>query len=302
MIGFPIAAEGVTMALSYAMITPSFRLDRDRCALLVESVQRFVASDVIHYLVVDRRDVSLFRGLVSRRTKILVVEDLLPWWIHRIPGVRRFWWSWRSPPVRNWILQQVVKIAVANAIDQDVLLYVDSDTFFVKAFDPRAMERDGIVPLYVENGQRGVVKRNDGWQNAAGRLLGFSEDRGYDTNFIGNVICWRRGNVLKMQDHLSKLANKSWVLALFGTSVFSEYVCYGRYVLEILKDASGHWLDPLARTQSYWGTTPLGREELVRLHRTVGDHCHSVMVSAKSKTDVRLIREVFFADLGDFHH
>ena len=285
------------MALSYALITPSFRLDRDRCALLVASVERHVAKHVTHYLVVDRRDVPLFEGMLGQRTKLLVVEDLLPWWIHRIPGVRRFWWSWRSPPVKNWILQQVVKIATANAVPEDILLYVDSDTFFIRAYDPKELERDGLVPLYVERGQRGIVRKNDEWQNAAGHLLGMPEQSGHDTNFIGNVICWRRANVLKMQDYLSSQSKKSWMLALFGTSVFSEYVCYGRFVLEVLKGDNGHWSDPVVRTHSYWGTTPLSRDDLMRLKGAVGQQCHSVMISAKSRTEIQIIRDIFFQRL-----
>src|ERR1700722_6338854 len=78
------------MPLSCALITPSFRLDFERCALLTESVERFVPPHVTHYLIVDRRDVPQFRALEGKRTRLLVVEDIVPYWIVRIPKIRRF--------------------------------------------------------------------------------------------------------------------------------------------------------------------------------------------------------------------
>src|SRR6202043_589722 len=97
---------------SYALVTPSFNLDAERCRLLVESVDRWVAPGVRHYLVVDRRDLTLFNSMRTARTEVLVVEDITPRWLIRVPAIRRFWLSLRSPPVRNWIMQQVIKLSI----------------------------------------------------------------------------------------------------------------------------------------------------------------------------------------------
>src|ERR1019366_6084207 len=101
-----------------AIVTPSFRGDLDRWRLLVDSVARHVPASVPHYLVVDRRDVPMFRAMESGRTRLLVVEEVIPWWIMRVPGVRRFWWSWRSRPIKNWILQQIVKLSVPSVVPE----------------------------------------------------------------------------------------------------------------------------------------------------------------------------------------
>ena len=71
-------------SLSYELVTPSFRLDLDRCSMLLESVERWVHPSVRHYLIVDRRDVPLFKPLLNPRTQLLVVEDVVPPWIVRI--------------------------------------------------------------------------------------------------------------------------------------------------------------------------------------------------------------------------
>lgn len=282
------------MSLKYALVTPSFRLDLDRCSLLAESVKRHVAPHVIHYLVIDRRDLPLFSHLAGERTKILIAEDIIPSWIQRIPGVRRFWWSWRSLPIRNWILQQIVKISVANAIEEDVLLFVDSDMFFVTGYDPRTYERNGQVPLFMETKQRGLIPNNDLWHACAAKLLGRPQESEYDTNFVGNVICWRRANVLKMMQHIADAQSRNWIVSVASLKSFSEYVVYGMYVTRVLGDASGHYQDDVDRTLCYWKTIPLNQAELSDRRSSLTDKHHSVMISGKSKTNVEWIRSTFF--------
>jgi hypothetical protein len=286
------------MPLSSALITPSFRLDFDRCALLCESVRRFVPTEVPHYLVIDRRDVPLFRALEGPSTHLLVVEDILPWWISRMPAVRRFWWSWRSRPIKNWILQQIVKLSVATVVSEHVLYFVDSDVLFVAPFDPRSLEKNGRVPLFVEHGQAGIIPWNDTWHGVAGRLLELPAESHYDTNFIGNVIGWRKDNVASLQLRLEETGNRSWELMIAPLPKFSEYILYGLYATKVLEQASGHYHDSVDRTLSYWGTTPLRAPELAELRDKLTPVHHSVMISAKSRTRVANIREAFLGGRG----
>jgi hypothetical protein len=280
------------MPLSSALITPSFRLDFERCALLAESVERFVPPHVKHYLVVDRRDVPLFRPLEGPRTRLLVVEDLVPWWLVRVPRVRRFWFSFRTRPVKNWILQQIVKLSTGNAVSEDVLFFVDSDVFFVAPFDPQTYEREGRVPLFVETGKTGLIPSNDVWHAVAARLLGLPVEARYDTNFIGNVICWRRENVVKLQQRLETIAKKDWELLVAPLPKFSEYILYGLFASQVL-EGQGHYADGVDRTLTHWETRPLSLPELVNLKAKLSPTHHSVMISAKSRTPVSDIRRAF---------
>ncbi|MEO5725696.1 MAG: hypothetical protein ABI134_25470 [Byssovorax sp.] len=43
----------------YAIITPSYALDFERCCVLAESVRCHAALDINHYILVDRRDERL---------------------------------------------------------------------------------------------------------------------------------------------------------------------------------------------------------------------------------------------------
>lgn len=282
------------MTLSYALITPSFRLDFDRCALLRESVERWVAPHVRHYLVVDRRDVELFKPLLSSRTELLVVEDIVPPWVVRIPGIRRFWFSFRTRPLKNWILQQLVKLSMPGVVGEDVLLYTDSDVFFCQSYDPRDYERDGKVPLLRETGQRGLIPENEPWIERGSRLLGIPFDEAdTDLNFIGNVVCWRRDQALELQQRISDVAGKRWELALAPLNRFSEYIIYGLHDTRIVRERSGHWHDPVIRTLAHWRPVALDVRELENFKAQHQPHQYSVMISAKSKTSVADIRRVF---------
>jgi hypothetical protein len=279
---------------SYALVTPSFRLDFDRCKLLVESAERWVAPHVHHYLVIDRRDVPMFSSLRSSRTSIMIVEDIIPPWLFRLPGIRRFWFSFRTLPVRNWILQQIVKLSIPSVVEKDVLLCTDSDVFFVAPYDPRTFERDGKVPLFVETGQRGLIKSNDEWHRVAAGLLGLASEPSYDTNYIGNVIPWRRDTGLALQRRIAEVAGKPWQLALTQKLVFAEYILYGMFSHQVPAHSAGQWDDGTLRTLTYWQTTPLGIAELEELKTQRLPQHHSVMVSAKSRTPIADIRKVFF--------
>jgi hypothetical protein len=282
-------------ALTYAIVTPSYWRDVDRCALLLESVARHVPGDVRHYVVVARRDVPLFGRLRNGRWELIIVEDIVPRWLFRVPGLRRFWVSLKTRPVKNWILQQIVKLSVPHAVHEDVLLYADSDMFFVRPYDPRDYERAGRVPLFAETGQKGLIPSNDDWQQVAARLLGIPPDKDFDTNYVGQLVCWRRANATAMLTRVEQVTGRPWQQAIAALSAFSEYILYGVYVDRVCGENSGHWRDALVRNVNYWGTTPLDIAALESLRDLRQEHHHSVMVSSKSETQVDAIRQVFFS-------
>lgn len=280
-------------SLSYSLVTPSYWRDLEQCRILVESVDRWVSTGVTHYLVIASRDVTLFRPLQNHRTEIIVVEDIIPKWLMRLPGMKRFWLSLRTRPVKNWILQQIVKLSVPAAVTQDVLLYADSDMFFVRPHDPRELERDGLVPLFDEVGQRGLIENNDRWQGAAARMLGLPVQTDCDHNYINQLITWRRENVISMLEQIREVTGKDWPLTVASLSQFSEYILYGVYAARVLGERSHHWHDGLIRTLNYWGTQTLDLAALEKLKASRQPHHHSVMISAKSDTPIDLIRQVF---------
>lgn len=278
---------------TYALVTPSYWMDVERCRFLLETAERWVEPSVRHYLVIANRDLRLFRPMLSSRTTLIVVEDIIPRWLFRVPGLRRFWLSLRTRPVKNWILQQIVKLSLPSHVAEDVLLYADSDMFFIAPFDPRQYERDGAVPLFAESGQRGLLPEHDRWQVTCARLLGVPPETEFDINYVGQLIWWRRQNAIATVNRVQQATGRPWQQAIAPLSGFSEYILYGLHSDKVLGTASGHWQDEVVRTLCYWREDPLDVAGLESLKSKREPYHHSAMVSAKSSTPMSYIRQVF---------
>ena len=139
------------MQPSFAIITPSFFGDLERCQLLVRSVKKYAPKWIKHYLIVPKRDAELFNHLVSDQVEMIFEDDFMPSWLFPIPFLRKWSFSLKSPPVRGWIRQQVLKLSAVKATKADILIFMDSDCFFTRPFDPSQLLNDqGKAPLFRE--------------------------------------------------------------------------------------------------------------------------------------------------------
>lgn len=224
----------------FAIITPSYERDFERCRLTVESVNRFASNDLHHYLVIDRRDLILFSEFAGPRTTLITAEDLLPWWIFRIPQVRKVWMSLKTLPLRSWIVQQLMKLSVASQIDADVFCFVDSDVAFIRPFGRDAFMSGEKVRLFRRPGHANLTTHQR-WHRSSARLLGLEPTDYTGADYIGNMITWRRDCLLGMQRQIEQITGKHWVRAVASEMHLSEYILYGIYVEHVLGlDAAGH--------------------------------------------------------------
>ena len=268
-------------APTFAIITPTFAPDLERCRLLVRSVQKFVSPAVTHYLVVDQRDLPLFRQCAGPRTHLMEVESVLPARVMRLPFARRWWFSLKTPPIRNWILQQVVKIAMAQHLPEEVMVLVDSDVTFIRAFSLLNLICDDRVRLFVVPG-RGEIASHIKWRHAAAQLLGLPATAALSTRYVGNLISWRRDNVLKLQQHIERISGKCWLDALCWQGDFSEYILYGLFVDHVLQGDAGHYHDASPLCLEHWEDVAMSDTELEAfLSRAHSAHA-AVMISAKA--------------------
>ncbi|WP_243902754.1 DUF6492 family protein, partial [Aetokthonos hydrillicola] len=167
----------------FAIVTPSYAPDFERCRLLSWSIQQFVSPTVTHHIIVERRDLELFRQLESPYTKIHIVQSLLPWWIQRISGFKNGWFSFKSLPLRNWIVQQIVKISSAQCVEEDVLVFVDSDVTFIRPFNlETSFIRSGLVRLFREHSYDAPAHVKG--HQAANKLLGIPNNVYPDPGYI----------------------------------------------------------------------------------------------------------------------
>jgi hypothetical protein len=269
--------------VNFGLITPSYAPDFARCQLLCQSVERFVSPPFTHYVIVDQRDVQLFSQLANQNTKILTVEAILPWWIKRVPFIKKSWLSLKTIPIRNWLVQQIVKLATAQQIDEDVSVFVDSDVTFVRPFNLESLTRDDQIRLFRDpNGNDVQRNMHFKWHEAASRLLGLPDVDMTIPDYIGNIITWKRENVVQLCQHLEKVSGRGWIETLANSWHLSEYILYGIFIDRILKEQSGHYYEPENICHDYWYTQPLPDEQLQNFFGEIRPEHVAVMISAKS--------------------
>jgi hypothetical protein len=276
------------MTLSFGLITPSYAPDFQRCQLLAWTVQEFVKPPFQHYIVVDRCDYHRFKSLANARTQIITVESVLPWWIKREPIFRKVWLSLKTPPLRNWILQQITKIAIAQQLTEDVGIFIDSDVAFVRPFCLERLTKDNQVRLFRNITQNAIQRdMHRKWHESATQLLGINaiDPNMPDYNvpdYIGNLITWKRHNVQLLCEHLEQQSGKSWMETLGKTWHLSEYVLYGLFVEQVLGERSGHYIASHNFCHDYWLPEKLDDHALQHWIETVMPEQVAVMISAKA--------------------
>ncbi len=190
--------------VKFDLITPSYAPDFDRCKVLCESVETYVSGIDNHFLAVDRQDKDLFSQLESKRCSVIVKEDILPSWLHHLPMSRKWWLSERTIPVRGWILQQIVKLSVAEWSRADVFMFADSDMFFVRPFDARSTIVSDRVrffrsPKKTEDYQD---HRHNSWSRFAGNLFSLSGEAHCNFDYISQLNTWRRDVLLQLLERI----------------------------------------------------------------------------------------------------
>lgn len=269
--------------LNFAIITPSYTPDFERCRLLCQSVEKYLDPSINHYIIVENRDLKLFRQLARPNTKILEVELFIPWWVRRVPFVNKSWVSLKTLPVRNWIMQQIVKIAIAQQIEEEISVMVDSDVAFVRPFHLEHIVRDGKIRLFRDAIGNDIQKDwHRKWHESASRLLGLPDVDPTIPDYIGHVICWKRSHVIEMCKHIEQISGKPWMETLFNTWNLSEFVLYGIFVDKILQERSQHYYEPENLCHDYWFTESLDREQLQQFFQELRPEHLAIMISAKS--------------------
>ena len=212
-----------------AFVTQSYKADFDECRLLCESIDRF-APDIDHFIFVNDEDEAMFAPLCYGRHRVARKGTLLPRGFVRVPwkiAGHHFHISPFTLPVREWIVQQICKLAVFEHIgrEYDAVFHIDSEIAFMRPFDiGRWVHPDGLCMMYrVDNTGE---PSHDEYCDAAEKLLpiekGAAETRRY--NYMCQPTCFERENLTAMLTDISRRAPfRNWKLALANTCRFSEY-------------------------------------------------------------------------------
>jgi hypothetical protein len=278
-----------------AVITKSFAPDFELCMDLHRSVLDYSPDTVHHHIIVPQRDLKLFRALANSRTHIRCDADFLP--RSFLPAPFGNWTlnlARPLPPVRGWILQQVVKLAASAACEDDIVLVVDSDVEFVRQFTPETFIQDGLVRFYRHPEKiDGELPRHVIWQQAARALLGLPDAAPPYADYIASMLAVDPAIVRQM---LSRVAAKSgfpWPTVIARQVHFSEWTLYGVFVDEVIGAPGNSFSsdDPLCL--GYWDEIPLKLDESVRFLSGVRPTDVAAMISAKSRTPLAVRRTAF---------
>lgn len=295
----------------FCIITPSYAPDFERCQLLCWSLDRFVTSWTNHYIIVDQRDLQLFRKLEGANRKIFTKESILPWWLKQIPFFKKknLWFSLKCPPVRGWLIQQIIKLAIAQYVNNDVLVFVDSDVVFVRPFNLQNFIREGKVRLYREPDviykpdiaeakttmYTKWLQDTDRWYQTAISLLNLSNINYPAPDYEGQIITWKRDNVLQLYQHIKKISGKEWIEAICVASNLAEYLLYGIFVERVLKEQSGHYYDEKKISHDYWANAAMSDEQLHNFFTSIEPEHVAVMISAKAGMSIKRYEELIMA-------
>jgi Family of unknown function (DUF6492) len=259
---------GSDQSTAWAIITPSYRGDFERCKLLCESMDAFVTGAWHHYIIVEKIDLKMFSALQSLRRTIIEMESLLPKWLHHLTTFsfinnRSIWFSFRTRFMIGWQVQQLVKMEMAFRVEEQGLLYCDSDVFFIRPFDVSTFSSDSKFRFYstIHKFPREDAP-NPTYMIAASKQLGLGAEPFPCPSYIDNMVTWHAPTVRAMCDHIQQTSRKDWKAALGRNFIISEYSLYGLYVDQILPDQSNFQPTTQSICKTAWSGTAMNATEL----------------------------------------
>lgn len=294
-----------------SILTLSYRPDLPGFARLHDSVLRHTSNDVVHQVVVPEADVAEFRDLqrpstagrlrVSSESEFLptrfVRTDLLAQLVAQLdflPAKARIKAINRDrpwPPIRGWILQQVLKLAAAAAADADVVAVIDSDVELIAPVDASTFMRDGVVRAYRSPGAiTEGLDRHVMWSHTARELLGLPRSSPPFADYIAGLITWDPEVVRSCTGRIEQVSDGvAWPTVVASLMHFSEFILYGTFLEQFGTQKQNSFVSDDTLCHSYWGTTPLSmdgaREFLAALEPT--DVAVHIQSASGTSEDVR---------------
>jgi len=279
-----------------AVITPSYEPDFVLCEDLSRSVLENSPETVHHHIIVPRQDLGLFARLSGPRTHIRCEADFLPSSFVRVPfskftvNIRR-----PFPPVRGWILQQVLKLAAAAAFHDDAVVLVDSDIQFIRPFTPETFVSEGVVRFYRKpDADDERLPRHMVWHRVARMLLGLppAGPPPYP-NYVSSLLAWDPAIVRRMLSHISNITGRSWPTVVGAQLHFSEWTLYGVYVDHVIGAPAVSFCSEHSLCHAYWDEIPLGANDAAEFLSGARRADVAAMISAKSRTPLAVRRTAF---------
>jgi hypothetical protein len=284
------------------VVTPTYAPDLELFSDLHQSVMRCFPADVRHVAVVPETDLPLFRRFEGPRCLVIGVRDVLPRSVLALPFIRmmksRLWMNVRRPvpPLRGWIIQQLVKLSVACQMSERIIVTADSDLVFIRPVTVATFAPNGKSRLYrLDEGVGDSLPRHLRWHAVAHDLLGLPPPPPPPLpDYVSPLIAWDRDVVNRMLRRVEQATGRRWLEAVGKELHFSECILYGVYA-DQFERAEYVTLTAESLCHSYWDPVigqhvPLTAERAAAWLSSVGPHDVAYMISAKSHTPMPIRR------------
>jgi hypothetical protein len=262
---------------------------------LNRSVLNYSPRSVHHHIIVPRSDLKLFGQLAGDRTHIRCEADFLPRSFVSLP-LTKFTVNLRRPfpPVRGWILQQVIKLSAAASAEEEVALLVDSDIEFVRPFSVDTFVRNRVVRFYNKPNEIDKTRpRHVIWHRVARSLLGLPAAQPPYTDYISSLLAWDPAIVRRLLEQVTATTGLPWATAIARELHFSEWTLYGVFVDHAVGAPANSFASDDSLCLAYWDPIPLSRDAAGDFLRGVRPTDVAAMISAKSRTPLAVRRAAF---------
>ena len=284
-----------------AVITKSFAPDFKLCAALNRSVLDNSPDTVQHHIIVPRQDLKLFQQLTNLRTHIRCETDFLPRTFIRVPfsngvvNLRR-----PFPPVRGWILQQMIKLAAVAASEDDAVLVADSDVEFIRPFTAEMFVRDGTVRFYCNPNKIDIrLPRHLIWYRVARALLGLPPVEPPYSDYITSPLAWNPKLVRQLLARVEATTGHPWPTAIAGQLHFSECVLYGVFVDSVMGAPANEFISDDSLCLVYWEHAPLDLDNAASFIHRFKPTDIAAVIQSKSRTPPAVRNAIFSALRAD---
>ena len=272
----------------FAVLTPSYAPDFELCRDLNRSVMQWTAPDVHHHLVVPQWDRKLFAPLRGPRTQVWTVDEIVP--RRMLPlSVFNAWLDPRQPypPIRGWVMQQIVKFAAAAELGVDQLVLADSDVVLVRPVTIDTFRKDGRVRFYrSEAVVDEQMPRHLLWHEVARKLLGLPPAGPAPLpDYISAFNVWDRRIVLALRERIEATTGRPWLDAIASQLHISEFILYGVFVDDVLGASAPVIPEDSMLCHSHWGPEPMADATVAAFVGSLQPDDVAVMISARSDTE-----------------
>ena len=203
------------------------------------------------------------------------------------------------PPIRGWVMQQVVKLNAAAEIGADIVVLADSDVAFIRPVSLERLFANGNLRFYrcpdaVDEG----LPRHRIWHEVACRLLGLPPPGPPPLpDYVSALNVWDGSLVAQLRDRLEEVNGRPWLDTIASQRHVSEFILYGVFVERVLGTAANVFSTDSMLCHSYWQSTPLTAESARQFLDALALDDVAVMISAKSRTPL-VVRRAALRELA----